>query len=155
MNGRHARPGPAQRRRESRRITETSDYAAMMIRVLYGYGARIGDDPAALAHLRGIEAALRDAVNVGIFTANTAGTRPYSLGEIAAILGITRQGIHKRARLGEEVFIRLEAARANGAVVRLADVRAARAAVLAEAGVTDRTGSQRERQAGLADGRTA
>src|SRR5258707_5117259 len=118
MTGRHARPSPAQRRREARRITETSDYAAMMIRVVYGYGARIGDDPAALAHLRGIEAALRDAVNMGIFTANTAGTRPYSLGEIAAILGITRQGIHKRGRLGEEAHVRPEAARAPGGAVR-------------------------------------
>jgi hypothetical protein len=119
----------------------------MVVRVLYGYGYRIGQDPAALVHRRDIETALRDAVNMGIFTANKAGTRPYSINEMAAMDGITKQAIHKRVRLGGEVFARLEAARANGAVVRLADVRAARASALAEAGVTDKTGSERERQA--------
>lgn len=146
MPGKHAAPRRPQRR--TRRDTETSEYAAMMIRVLYGYGQRIGTDPAALAHLRDIETALRDAVNLGVFTANRAGTRPYSINEMAAILGISKQGVHKRVRLGEDIYARLEAAKAGGALVRLADVRAARAAALAGAGVEDRTGSPRERQAG-------
>lgn len=146
MTGRHARPGPLQRRRE-RRVSESSDYAAMLIRVLYGYGYRVSEDPAALAHLREIEAALRDAVNLGIYGANKLGERPYSINELGAILGVSKQAIHKRARLGEEVFTRLEAARSAGALIRLADVRQSRAAALAEAGVTDKTGSEREQQA--------
>ncbi len=146
MTGRHARTKAIQRPR--RRVTEASEYAAMMMRIIYGYGSRIGQDPAALAHLRDLEAGMRDAVNVGIYAANKLEDRPYSINEIAAILGVSKQAVHKRVQLGEQVFTRLEAARADGAVVRLADIRAARAAVLGEAGVTDKTGSPREIAAG-------
>ena len=148
MAGSHAKPGPVQRlRNRTRRTTETSEYAAMIIRVLYGYGQRIGEDPAALAHLRDIENTLRDAVNLGIFTANRSGNCPYSLAEIGAVVGISRQGVHKRVGLGERVLVRMEAARAGGALVRLADVRAARAKALAAAGVEDKTGSAAELRA--------
>jgi len=129
------------------RITETSDYIAFMLRVVNRYGERVGEDPAALAHLRDIEAALRDAVNLGIYTANKAPYRPYSIGEIGAILGVSKQAAHKRVGLGEAVHRRAEGARSAGGLVRLADVRAARAAALAGAGVQDRTGSERERSA--------
>lgn len=58
------------RQRRARRDIETSDYVAMVERILYGYGRRIGNDPAALVHLREIEQALRDAVNLGVYLAN-------------------------------------------------------------------------------------
>jgi hypothetical protein len=91
---------------------------------------------------------MRDAVNVGIYAANKLEDRPYSINEIASIMGISKQAVHKRVQEGEQVFLRLEAAKASGAVVRLADMRAARAAVLGGAGVSDRTGSPRELAAG-------
>src|ERR1700685_4150482 len=103
----------------------------MMVRIIYGFGYRVSEDPAALVHLREIEAALRDAVNVGIYGANKLGARPYGINELGSILGVSKQAVHKRVGLGEEVYVRLEAARAGGAVVQLADVRQARARGLA------------------------
>jgi len=141
-------PGRHRALTRRKRSTESSEYAAMMLRIIYGYGARIGQDPAALCHLRDLEAGMRDAVNLGIYAANKLEDRPYSINEMAAILDISKQAVHKRVRLGEQVFARLEAARADGAIVRLADIRAARASLLAEAGVPDRTGSARELTAG-------
>jgi hypothetical protein len=131
-----------------RRQTETSDYVAMLMRIIYGYGARVGQDPAALVHLRDLEAGMRDAVNIGIYAANKLEDRPYSINEIAALMGISKQAVHKRVQLGGEVFARLEAAKASGALVRLEDLRQARARALGEAGVADRTGSPRELEAG-------
>jgi hypothetical protein len=128
------------------RPAETSDYVAFLKRALYGYGRRIGDDPAALVHLRELETALRDAVNLGVFAANQ-GRDHYSQNEQARILGVTRQAIAKRIKLGADVHVRLEAERTAGAVVRIADVRARRAAGMAAAGVEDRTGSPRELRA--------
>jgi hypothetical protein len=128
------------------RPAETSDYVAFLRRALYGYGRRIGDDPAALVHLRELEETLRDAVNLGVFAANH-GRDHYSQNEQAAILGVTRQAIAKRIKLGADVHVRLEAERTAGAVVRIADVRARRAAGMAAAGVEDRTGSPRELRA--------
>jgi len=147
MSGKHARPGALARRRD-RRQTETSEYVAMLVRVLYGFGYRISEDPAALIHLRDVETALRDAVNLGIFGANKLGDRPYGINEVGSILGVSKQAVHARVRLGEQVLVRLEAARSAGAVVRLSDVRQARAAGLAGAGVADVTGSPRELAAG-------
>lgn len=128
------------------RPAETSDYVAFLRRALYGYGRRIGHDAAALVHLRELEETLRDAVNLGIFAANQ-GRDHYSQPEQARVLGVSRQAIAKRIRLGEAVHVRLEAERTAGAVVRIADVRARRAAGLASAGVEDRTGSPRELRA--------
>lgn len=125
---------------------ETSDYVAFLVRALHGYGRRIGDDPAALVHLREIEQALRDAVNLGCYLANQ-GPDHYSQNEQARVLGVSRQAVAKRIGLGEDVHVALEAARSAGAVVRIADVRARRATGLAAAGVKDRTGSPRELRA--------
>lgn len=125
---------------------ETSDYVAFLRRAIYGYGRRIGDDPAALVHLRELEDALRDAVNLGTYLAKK-GRDHYSQNEQAAILGVSRQAVAKRIGLGEAVHVRLEAERTTGAVVRIADVRARRTEGLAAAGIEDRTGSPRERRA--------
>jgi hypothetical protein len=142
MAGRHRLPD--RRKREY----ESSEYAAMLVRMIYSYGARVGDDPAALTHLRDIENAVRDAANAGIAAANRRPDQPYSLAEIANIVGVSRQAIHKRVGLGERVLARLAAARSNGAIVRLEDMRKTRAAGLAAAGLPDRTGSQRELASG-------
>lgn len=149
MVGRHSRRRlPARQRR----TVETSEYVAMLMRIIIGYGERVGQDPVALIHLRDIEAITRDAVNAGIYLANRTGARPYSINEMADILGISKQAVHKRVQLGEQVYARLEAARADGAVIRLADMRRTRAAILAAAGLPDRTGSPRELGAGSTTG---
>ena len=141
MPGRHRSDrSPARRKRD----VESSEYAAMLIRQIQAYGKRIGQDPAALTYLRDIEQALRDSVNAGIAAANRRPDQPYSLAEIADVLGISRQGMHKRVKLGEAVLTRLAIARGQGPVIRLADMRKTRAATLARAGVEDRTGSPRE-----------
>ncbi|HEY2089875.1 MAG TPA: hypothetical protein VGH54_28125 [Mycobacterium sp.] len=114
----------------------------MMERIIIGYGNRIADDPAALVHLRHLETLLDDQVNRGIFEANK-GSR-YSQPEIGAMLGVSRQAISKRIKLGTVVYALLQQARGAGAVVRLGDVRAQRAELLGAAGVDDRTGSVRE-----------
>jgi hypothetical protein len=145
MPGRHRLPAQQPR---PRRQTETSEYVAFMMRAIIGYGERIGNDPAALTHLRDLEAITRDAVNAGIYLANHTGARPYSINEIAALMGISKQAVWKRVQLGQAVYEKLEAARANGAVVRLADMRKTRALMLAAAGIPDRTGSPRELTAG-------
>jgi hypothetical protein len=132
--------------RHRKRDTETSDYVAFAIRVLIGYGDRIASDPVALAHFREVEAALRDNVNRGIFEANR-GSDHYSRNDMAAILGVSDIAIMKRIRNGELVYAAIAAARGAGALVRIGDIRRARAAALADARVTDLTGSVRERNA--------
>lgn len=125
------------------RQTETSDYVAFLQRVIIGYGDRIAADPAALAHFRVIEETLRDNVNRGIFQANRSEAH-YSRGDMASILGVSEIAIMKRIRNGELVYAAIAAARGAGALVRIGDIRRARANALASAGVADRTGSQRE-----------
>jgi hypothetical protein len=138
-------------RHRLRRSTETSSYVAMLERMIYAYGQRIADDPAALVHFRELEQAMRNAVNLGIHGANkiadSNGSR-YSINEMAAILGVSKQAIHVRVGQGADVHAMLEAARAGGALVRLADVRGRRALALEAAGVPDKTGSAKELAAG-------
>lgn len=130
-------------KKRAKRVTETSDYVAFTKRTLWGLGVRIGQDPAALANLRELQQTMVDAVNHGIFTANRDSDH-YSQNDMAAILGTSRQAIAKRIKLGEEVHVRLQSLRADGALVRIADVRAERARGLAAAAVEDSTGSVRE-----------
>lgn len=126
--------------------TETSDYVAMMTRLFSAWGDRVAADPAALVHMRDLERALSEATSRGIFEANQ---RPggYSQNEIARMMGVTRQAISKRVAHGQAVYAAAAAARGAGPLVRLADIRRARAAGLASAGVTDITGTERERRA--------
>ena len=145
MPGRHREVARQPRaKRQAKRLTETSGYVAFMARIIIGFGERIKEDPVALVHLRDLENGMRDTVNRGIYLANRSGERPYSINEIAAIMGISKQAVHKRVKLGEAVDARLEAAKADGALVRLDDMRQSRAAFLAELGLPDRTGSPRE-----------
>lgn len=138
MNGRHRKSiRPA-------RVTETSEYVAMIERILLGLQERIADDPAALVHARTLETALRDAVNVGIFKAN-AGEHGYSQNEIAAMLGATRQAVQQRIGRGRDAYAAQQERAGAGAVVKIADIRAERAETLAAAGITDRNDAERER----------
>lgn len=74
----------------------------MLTRMLRGYGKRIGADPAAsLPHLRELEQALTDSVNLGIYTANKIGG--HSINELADVLGVSKQAIFKRVTLGEQI----------------------------------------------------
>lgn len=85
-----------------RRPTTTDDYAAMLARMLRAYGTRIGQDPqAGLSHLRELEQALADAANLGIYTANKVGG--HSINQLADTLGVSKQAVHKRVGLGEQV----------------------------------------------------
>ena len=144
MNGRHAARGG--KRGAERRVVETSEYVAMMLRIIGGWGDRVARDPAALAHLRELQATLADQTNRGIFEANRSAAH-YSQNEMAAMLEVSRQAIAKRVTAGEVIYARRQEAAGAGPLVRLADVRAARAAGLASAGVADVTGSPRERAA--------
>lgn len=139
MTGRH-RAGGQER---PRRVTETSDYVAFMTRVIVGWGDRIATDPAALVHLRELEATLTQQTNRGVWEANEAGQ--YSQSHMAAILGVSRQAVAKRITLGQLGAAALAQARGAGALVRLGEVRARRQRLLAAAGVPDLTGSERER----------
>jgi hypothetical protein len=88
--------------RRRKRVTTTDDYAAMLRRMVLAYGTRIGAEPAAgLAHLRELEQAMTDATNLGIYTANRVGG--HSINELAAILGVSKQAVHKRVGLGEQI----------------------------------------------------
>jgi predicted DNA-binding protein YlxM (UPF0122 family) len=125
---------------------ETSDYVAMMLRIANGYGNRIADDPAALVHMAELVQGLTDAVNRGIFEANR-GENSYSQNEIARMMGVSRQAVQQRIRIGERVYAELQRRLGAGALVRLGDIRSRRAELLEQAGVDDRTGSVRELRA--------
>jgi hypothetical protein len=136
----------------AKRHTETSDYAAFLLRAITRLGERIADDPAMLAHVEEISQALTDAVNRGIFAAKNKEWQPYSLAEMGRIYGCSYQNIQQRAKRGEAATVAYEARRSGGAIVRIGDIRAARAARLNEAGVQDITGSAHERSALRATG---
>jgi hypothetical protein len=106
------------------RITETSDYVAMMTRIITAFGDRIAADPAALAHLRDLQDDLTDQVNRGIFEANK-GQYHYSQNEMAAVLGISRQAIAKRIRqvLPSSLFEHLAAESSGDDSARLHEYR--------------------------------
>lgn len=144
-------PGNRTARRRGRKV-ETSDYAAFMLRVISGLGDRIADDPAMLAHVEQISRALTDAVNRGIYIAKNKDWQPYSLAEMGRIYGCSYQNIQQRGKRGEAAMVAHEARRSAGALVRISDIRAARAARLRTVGVEDITGSARERSALRATG---
>lgn len=135
--------------RRPRAAVETSDYVAMMTRVMIAWGDRVAADPAALVHLRELEQTLTHQTNRGIWEANERGRlegqQPYSQNDIAAILGVSRQAVAKRITLGQLAAAAVAQARGAGALVRLGEVRARRARLLEAAGLEDVTGSERER----------
>ncbi|MEV5753739.1 hypothetical protein AB0L00_38465 [Actinoallomurus sp. NPDC052308] len=141
-------PNPDRERRTPRRTvraTETSEYAAFVLRVLKSLGDRIADDPAMLAHIPAIQQAVTDNINRGIYTAKNKDWQPYSLAEMGRIMGCSYQAIQQRVERGQAAHVKLQVTTTSGAVIRIADVRAQRAAALAAANVNDVTGSARER----------
>jgi hypothetical protein len=87
-------------RKRKRKPTSTEDYAAMLVRMVRSYGRRIGEDPAAgLVALRDIETEFAAAVNVGLMAANREGG--HSINDLADMLGVSKQAIHKRVQAGE------------------------------------------------------
>lgn len=109
MPGRHSKDLVPLRKRPKRPTTDAS-YAGMLRRMHFGYAKRIGADPDALEHLRSIEDAARDAVNLGIFFAHCRSDgQAASLSAIGDALGVSKQAIAKRVNLGREVADRLEA----------------------------------------------
>lgn len=149
--GKHSAPKCAKKR--PARVTETSDYVAMMLRIFKGYGDRVSADPVALVHLGELIAALANETNRGIYLAND-GEHSYSQNDMARILGVSRQAVAKRIANGELVHAgRVDAGqKANAAgratpLVRIADLRRRRAEGLRAVGLDDRTGSDREREA--------
>lgn len=147
MTGKH-QAGSGRHKRSARR-TETSDFVAMLTRLLIAWGDRVGHDPAALVHFRELEQTLVQQTNRGIWTANRAGR--YSQNEMARILDVSRQAMAKRIALGELVHASVTEARGGGALVRIGEVRARRARLLAAAAVDDQTGSERELRAAGSD----
>lgn len=130
--------------RTRQRVTETSDYVAMLERLIIAWGDRIAADPAALVHLRDLAAALEQQTNRGIWEANRGQSR-YSQNYMASMLGVSRQAIQQRIARGELAAAAITERRGGGAMVRIGDIRARRALLLARAGVPDLTGSERER----------
>ncbi len=126
-----------------KRETETSEYVAMMRRIIVKYGDRIAADPIALVHVPELQKELADAVNRGVFEANQRGG--YSQNEMAALAGVSRQAVQQRIGRGREVYAEIQRRRGAGALFRLADIRNRRAELARNAGVEDRTGSERER----------
>jgi len=119
----------------------------MLLRMITAFGDRIAEDPAALVHLREIQTTLTEQVNRGIWQAN-AQQDGYSQNHMAAMLEVSRQAIAKRVHLGENAYAALAAARGAGPLVRIGDIRARRAQLLAAADVPDSSGSPLERAAG-------
>jgi len=150
MTGKHVarRDGDLEpARKRPKRHVENDEAAAAIIRQLYAFARRMADDPAAMVYMREIDEASSNAFNLAVFAAHQKTDSPYSYRELAAILGVTAPAMLKRKRRGEEIFTRLMAL-ASAPVVRVADLRAARALQLAEADVEDRTGTRRELAAG-------
>jgi len=80
--------------KRSRRITENDEFAAFFQRILRAYGRRVAaGDIDALAGLAVMAGELDAAMQHGVNGLRDAG---YSWAEIAARLGITRQGAQQR-----------------------------------------------------------
>lgn len=122
------------------RVYETSDIVAMLMRRFDALMYRLANDPAGLALAGELQKCLADRINGAIYLANQSAAH-YSLNELAAICGVSRQAMQQRKKRGEAVVFH------EIASVRLADIRESRAVVLAAAQIPDRTGSVRERAA--------
>jgi DNA-directed RNA polymerase specialized sigma24 family protein len=86
-------------RRRKRRPTSTPDYMAMLSRMIRAAEPRIGQDPAGgLLAAWHLETAWTEATNVGVYLAHRGGK---SYGELAALMGVSKAAVIKRAQLGE------------------------------------------------------
>lgn len=69
---------PSNTKARANRHTETSDYAAFLLRAIARLGERIADDPAMLAHVEEISQALTDAVKAVDRISHGRSSRPAS-----------------------------------------------------------------------------
>ena len=91
---------PGQHRKRKRKPTSAKDYAAMMRRMIRNYSRRGAENPAAeLVNLRSIEAEVADAIDNALYLANKTGG--HSVNELAEVLGVSKQAVHKRVQAGE------------------------------------------------------
>jgi hypothetical protein len=82
------------RRTQSRRYTENTDYAAFVTRILRAHGKRVADgDVAALSELVALSTELDAAITTGITGLRAHG---HSWADIAIGLGVTRQAAQQR-----------------------------------------------------------
>lgn len=152
MGGRHQKDGAivrlVRKRPKEQQQREASDCLAAIERQIWAAAERVGRDPVSGPGLAKIAALAADAVNLGLYKANQAdqgpGSKKYSMNEIARIFGTSRQAMQQRIDRGEAVFVRLEAKRSEGALVRIGDIREQRARALQKANLDDRTGSRLE-----------
>jgi hypothetical protein len=136
--------------RRRKRVTETEDYIAMLYRMIARLADRIEADPAASAYVEDQKAALGGASNVGLWAANRRPRTPWSVNELAAVSGRSKQAAHQQVQRGGQLALELAAARERGEpVVRIEDLRRVRAQRLAAAGRQD------ERPAALGPGESS
>jgi hypothetical protein len=87
-------------RKRKRRPTSTPAYMAMLARMIRAAEPRIGQDPeGGLLAAWHLETAWTEATNVGIYLAHRDGGKSY--GELAALMGVSKAAVIKRAQLGE------------------------------------------------------
>lgn len=78
----------------TKRIRETGEYGAMVRRMIRAYGRRVADrDVEALAGLAALRTDLDAAVQLAVDGLRETG---YSWGDIARVLGTSRQGAQQR-----------------------------------------------------------
>lgn len=110
LEARQALQEDAQRRADARaqRTTENDDYVAFAQRVVRGLERRAIEDPAMLAQIILIAQQLAEAPNVVIATcAARYSSDPYSApsaGEIARLLGMTKQSASDRRKIGDRII---------------------------------------------------
>lgn len=114
---------------KTRRVTEDDQYVAMMQRMIRGLERRAIEDPQLLAHVLMLAQQLGEVTNVVIHeSAERYQANPFSspsAGEIARLLGMSKQAASKRRERGREIAAaRLSAAGA----VSFAAARAEKAA---------------------------
>jgi len=89
-------------RSRKRRPTSTPDYMAMLGRMIRAAEPRIGQDPeGGLVAAWHLETAWTEATNVGVYLAHRDGGKSY--GELAALMGVSKAAVIKRAQLGEAI----------------------------------------------------
>lgn len=93
---------------KAKRITETSDYIAMMQRMIRSLETRAVDDPSVLAEVIMLAQRLAEVPNVVIARSAAAyATDPHkapSAGEIGRLLGMAKQSVSERRKVGERLL---------------------------------------------------
>lgn len=145
MSGRHAARRPQELSQRPKRVTENDEFGVVCVRMLKAMGVRCGTDPGALVYVEEIDQAWTDAKNLAYFMANKV--YGYSQNEIARITGRTRQSIQQRIRSGEAVHNQITVAAGGAPLIRIGDLRAARAERYLQAELEDATAGPKQAEA--------